>query len=56
MFTVSIAAIAHSGKCPVMSGAGIPIFADRGYPPRRAEPTASQRFQSGVVINEYRLN
>lgn len=41
---------------PVTFGAGIPVFADRGYAPRNAELTASQRFQSGVVINDYRLN
>jgi dihydrofolate reductase len=41
---------------PVTFGAGIPLFADRGYSPRNAELTASQRFQSGVVINDYRLN
>ena len=41
---------------PVMFGAGIPLFAGRGYSPRNAELTASERFQSGVVINDYRLN
>ena len=41
---------------PVMFGAGIPLFAGRGYLPRNAELTASERFQSGVVINDYRLN
>ena len=41
---------------PVMFGAGIPLFAGRGYSPRNAELTASERFQSGIVINDYRLN
>lgn len=41
---------------PVMFGAGIPLFAGRGYLPRNAELTASERFESGVVINDYRLN
>ena len=56
MITTSIAAISHSGRWRVMFGAGIPIFADRGYSPQNAELTASLRFQSGVVINEYRFN
>ncbi len=41
---------------PVVFGAGIPLFAGRGYAPRNAELIASERFRSGVMINEYRLN
>lgn len=41
---------------PVTFGAGIPLFAGHGYTPRNAELTDSKRFESGVVINDYRLN
>lgn len=41
---------------PVVFGAGIPLFAGHGYTPRHAELTAGERFESGVVINHYRLN
>ncbi|KUM37709.1 dihydrofolate reductase family protein [Arthrobacter sp. EPSL27] len=41
---------------PVTFGAGIPLFAGHGYTPRNAELANSKRFDSGVVINDYRLN
>jgi len=40
---------------PVVFGAGIPLFAGHGYTPRHAELTDGERFESGVVINNYRL-
>ncbi len=39
---------------PVLLGAGIPVFAERGYSPRTLTRVASRQFESGVVVNEYR--
>jgi dihydrofolate reductase len=38
---------------PVLLGAGIPLFAERGYDPRAFTRVASRPFESGVVVNEY---
>jgi dihydrofolate reductase len=38
---------------PILLGAGIPLFADRGYDPRSFSRVASRPFDSGVVVNEY---
>jgi dihydrofolate reductase len=39
---------------PVLLGAGIPVFAERGYTPRTLTRVASRPFESGVVVNDYR--
>ncbi len=38
---------------PLLLGAGIPLFAERGYDPRAFTRVASRPFESGVVVNEY---
>jgi dihydrofolate reductase len=38
---------------PVLLGAGIPMFAERGYDPRAFTRVACRPFDSGVVVNEY---
>lgn len=40
---------------PILLGSGIPLFADRAHDLRQASLLASTPFQSGVVVNEYKL-